>query len=161
MHIKEYNQVVDMFADNIYRFALKHLKNDMDAKDIVQNTYLKVWEKHETIPFNKGKSYLFTTAYHLIIDVLKHDKRMTTDEQLTLIEQEQNVFHFDLSETLNWALNKLPNIQKTVVLLRDYEGYNYAEIGEITGISESQVKVYIFRARKSLKTILINKELVV
>jgi RNA polymerase sigma-70 factor (ECF subfamily) len=48
-------------------------------------------------------------------------------------------------------LSRLPEIQKTVLLLRDYEGYNYDEIGEMTNLSSSQVKVYIFRARKSMK----------
>lgn len=160
MDIKEYNKIVDLYADNIYRFALKHLKNEMDAKDIVQSTYLKVWEKHETIALTNGKSYLFTTAYHLILDAIKQDKRMTGDEGINEVAQSSNHAYFDLSETLNWALSKLPEIQKTVVLLRDYEGYNYAEIGEITGISESQVKVYIFRARKALKDVLVDKDLV-
>ncbi len=161
MNIKEYNTIVDLYADNLYRFALKHLKNEMDAKDIVQSTYLKVWEKHATVALESGKSYLFTTAYHLILDVLKKDKKMMSDENLSSKVQEANFDYFDISETLNWAISKLPDIQKTVVLLRDYEGYNYAEIGEITGISESQVKVYIFRARKALKEVLIDKELVI
>lgn len=161
MNLKEYNTIVDLYADNLYRFALKHMKNEMDAKDIVQSTYLKVWEKHETIAKESGKSYLFTTAYHLIIDVLKKDKKMMSDENLSTKVQETNFDYFDISETLNWALSKLPDIQKTVVLLRDYEGYNYAEIGKITGISESQVKVYIFRARKALKEVLVDKELII
>ena len=55
---------------------------------------------------------------------------------------------------------RLPEIQKTVVLLRDYEGYNYSEIAEITDLSESQVKVYIFRARKTLQSYLKDLELV-
>ena len=55
------------------------------------------------------------------------------------------------SARLEKALNKLPEIQKSVVLLRDYEGYSYEEIGEICGLKESQVKVYIFRARTFLK----------
>jgi RNA polymerase sigma factor (sigma-70 family) len=58
----------------------------------------------------------------------------------------------DLNEILHEALETLPERQKSVVLLRDYEGYSYQEIGEITSMSESQVKVYIFRARKALKT---------
>jgi len=57
----------------------------------------------------------------------------------------------DLQEILHQALNTLPEIQKTLVILRDYEGYSYEEIGEITGLNESQVKVYIFRARVTLK----------
>ena len=60
----------------------------------------------------------------------------------------------DLKEVLNRALEQLPEIQKTVVMLRDYEGYDYEEIGEITGLNESQVKVYIFRARTFLKNYL-------
>jgi len=56
-----------------------------------------------------------------------------------------------LKEVLNEAVDRLPEIQRTVVLLRDYEGYSYEEIGEITGLNESQVKVYIYRARLFLK----------
>ncbi|MBZ0242400.1 MAG: RNA polymerase sigma factor, partial [Bacteroidales bacterium] len=57
----------------------------------------------------------------------------------------------DLKEILDEALKTLSEIQRSVVLLRDYEGYSYAEIGEITGLKEAQVKVYIFRARVHLK----------
>jgi RNA polymerase sigma-70 factor (ECF subfamily) len=62
---------------------------------------------------------------------------------------------------LNNALDKLPEIQKSVVLLRDYEGYDYAEIGKITGLNESQVKVYIFRARATLKNYIGNLEAII
>lgn len=57
----------------------------------------------------------------------------------------------DLKEVLNEALNKLPEVQRSVVMLRDYEGYSYEEIGNIMELNESQVKVYIFRARTFLK----------
>jgi len=60
----------------------------------------------------------------------------------------------DLKEILKVALEKLPEIQKSVIMLRDYEGYSYQEIGEITQLNESQVKVYIFRARKTLRNYL-------
>ena len=161
MNAREYNQLVDIYADNVYRFALKHLKNEMDAKDVVQSTYLKMWDKHETVALEKGKSYLFTTAYHLILDFLKAGKRFHGEEEIIEVSTNDNPYDFDLSETLQWALDKLPEIQKTVVLFRDYEGYSYDEIAEIAGITESQVKVYIFRARQTLKSILIRKELVI
>ena len=66
-----------------------------------------------------------------------------------------------MKEILNEALEKLPKDQKSVILLRDYEGYAYDEISEITGLSESQVKVYIYRARVFLKNYIKNPELVV
>ncbi len=61
----------------------------------------------------------------------------------------------DIKEIVNKAMEKLTEIQKTVIMLRDYEGYDYAEIGKITGLNESQVKVYIFRARQTLKNYLV------
>ena len=66
-----------------------------------------------------------------------------------------------MHQVLNEALDKLPEIQKSVVLLRDYEGYNYQEIAEITGLNESQVKVYIFRARVTLRAYIKRLELVI
>jgi RNA polymerase sigma factor (sigma-70 family) len=154
MTVKEYNISVDQFSDNIFRFALKHLRNEMTAKDIVQETYTKVWIKHEDISFEKVKSYLFTTAYHLIIDWVNKEKRNGDIETISFNENSVNQDHVDLKTIIDEALLKLPEIQKTVVLLRDYEGYNYTEIAEITALSESQVKVYIFRARKTLQSYL-------
>ena len=160
MTVKEYNISVDQFSDNIFRFALKHLRNEMSAKDIVQETFTKVWIKHADISFEKVKSYLFTTAYHLIIDWVKKEKRSGDFESISSDENSVLQDHFDLKEIINKALLRLPEIQKTVVLLRDYEGYNYSEIAEITDLSESQVKVYIFRARKTLQSYLKDLELV-
>ena len=160
MTVKEYNISVDQFSDNIFRFALKHLRNEMSAKDIVQDTFTKVWIKHADISFEKVKSYLFTTAYHLIIDWVKKEKRSGDFESISSDENSVLQDHFDLKEIINKALLRLPEIQKTVVLLRDYEGYNYSEIAEITDLSESQVKVYIFRARKTLQSYLKDLELV-
>ena len=160
MTVKEYNISVDQFSDNVFRFALKHLRNEMSAKDIVQETYTKVWIKHEDISFEKVKSYLFTTAYHLIIDWVNKEKRNGDFETVSFNENSVSQDHFDLKDIINEALLKLPEIQKTVVLLRDYEGYNYSEIAEITDLSESQVKVYIFRARKTLQSYLKDLELV-
>ncbi len=161
MTAKEYNKAVDLYADNLFRFVVKHLKNEMSSQDVVQETYTKVWLKHEEISAEKIKSYLFTTAYNTMLDWIKKEKRnadFETAKNFTSVEQSTA---FDLSEVLNEGLEKLPEIQRSVVLLRDYEGYNYAEIAEITGLNESQVKVYIFRARQSLKDYIRKIELVI
>ena len=157
---KEYNIAVDNYSDNIFRFALKHLKNEMSAKDIVQETFTKVWIKHLEINNDKVKSYLFTTAYHAIVDWVKKEKR-SGDIDHAQEGRMDTAINFDVQSILTEALDKLPEIQKSVVLLRDYEGYNYAEIAEITSLSEAQVKVYIFRARKGLKEYIKRLELVI
>ena len=161
MTAKEYNLAVDQFADGIYRFALRHLKNEMSAKDIVQETYTRVWIKHEDVSFEKAKSYLFTTAYHAIIDWFKAEKRGFADGPIAEVAGTATSATVDLQDILHDALETLPVIQKTVVLLRDYEGYNYAEIAEIAGLNEAQVKVYIFRARKALQAYIRRIDLVI
>ncbi len=161
MTTKEYNLAVDNYADNLFRFALKHLKNEMSAKDVVQETFEKVWVKHQEVAFEKVKSYLFTTAYHAIVDWVKKEARNGDWEKVENEGMSDFAISFDLQSILNEGLDKLPTIQKTVVLLRDYEGYNYDEIAKITDLSESQVKVYIFRARQSLKEYIKRLDLVI
>ncbi|TXI86517.1 MAG: RNA polymerase sigma factor [Crocinitomicaceae bacterium] len=160
MTAKEYNSAVDMYADNVFRFVMKHIKNEMSAQDIIQEAFMKVWIKREEIQAEKVKSYLFTTAYHCLIDWINKEKRSGDIEKVENNLASASSLEFDVSAVLDQALNRLPEIQKTVVLLRDYEGYNYAEIAEITQLNESQVKVYIFRARQALKGYLKARELV-
>ena len=157
---KEYNIAVDIYADNIYRFALKHLKNEVLAQDVVQETFTKVWVKYEEVSYEKVKSYLFTTAYHAIVDSAKKESRSADVENAPEHGVNPSI-QFDVKEIIDEALEKLPAIQKSVVLLRDYEGYSYDEIAEITELSEAQVKVYIFRARKTLKEYIKRLELVI
>ena len=160
MTIKEYNIAVDTYADNIFRFVIKHLKDKDASKDVVQDTFAKVWVKRDSIDAKKVKSYLFTTAYNTLIDAVR--KRKFTDD-VEVIDRHYSqgpVKNLDLQEILHNALDQLPEIQRSVILLRDYEGYDYSEIGKITSLKESQVKVYIFRARKKLKEILVSVEAV-
>jgi RNA polymerase sigma factor (sigma-70 family) len=161
MTAKEYNLAIDEYADGIFRFAMKHLRNEMSSKDIVQEVFTKVWIKHEEISYEKVKSYLFTSAYHTILDWIKKEGKSGDIEYAGKERGFEDSAAFDLKDILEEALDRLPETQKTVVMLRDYEGYNYAEIAEVTGLTESQVKVYIFRARQSLKEYIKKIELVV
>ena len=161
MTAEEYNICVAKLSDNVYRFILKSIRDDEKAKDIVQDSYEKMWLKIKEVSFEKSKSYLFSIAYHTMIDQIRRDKRVgTMDEvkQSTFSHSEQ---YSDLNEHLHRAVEQLPEIQKNVLLLRDYEGYSYEEIGEITGLNESQVKVYIYRARLFLKSYIGSLEAVI
>lgn len=152
MTVEEYNSCVDDFSDGIYRFILKNLRDEDEARDIVQESYTRMWERVNFIQYAKARSYLFTTAYHTMIDRLRKSNRLSSMEQVTEQHHPQHTNYSDLSEVLSRAVETLPEQQKHVVLLRDYEGYNYKEIGKITNLSESQVKVYIYRARKALRS---------
>ena len=151
MTVEEFNKTVDLYADNLYRFILKNINDSEKARDIVQDTYEKLWLKVSEVESTNAKSYMFTSAYRTMIDKIRREKKQGDMSEANMYSLSSNRQYSDLKEILDEALTKLPEVQRTVLLLRDYEGYNYAEIGEIAGLTESQVKVYIFRARGFLK----------
>ena len=151
MTITEYNLCVENHADGIYRFILKNLRDPDMAQDVVQDSFEKLWRKYNEVQFEKSKSYLYTTAYHTMIDTIRRRKKSDRlEEAAGELQDNKTKGYSDIKELLNQAIEKLPEMQRSVILLRDYEGYNYREIEEITGLNESQVKVYIYRARKFL-----------
>lgn len=151
MTIDEYNKSVDLYSDRIYRFVLKNCRDIHFSQDIVQDCYEKLWKKLDTVNFQKVRSYLFSTAYHTLIDRIRKENKMSSTEETYFPEPPVESHYSDLSEILDEAVKKLPEIQRLVLLLRDFEGYSYNEIGEIASLNESQVKVYIYRARLFLK----------
>lgn len=158
---REYNECVRQYADNVYRFILKNLKHEDDAKDVVQSAFEKMWQHREEVSFDKCKSYLFTVAYHQMIDHLRKAKRVVLKEEFG---EQVKVMHKpvnNLKKVLDEALARLSETQRSLVLLKDYEGYSYEEIGRITSLSESQVKVYLHRARIQLKNYLVKPENVI
>jgi RNA polymerase sigma-70 factor (ECF subfamily) len=158
---REYNECVNRYADNVYRFIVKNLRHEEDARDVVQTAYEKLWRNRLEVEAGKSKSYLFTIAYNCMIDHLRKVKRIYLkeefNEQARISDRPVN----NAKSILEEALSRLSETQRSLVLLKDYEGYNYEEIGLITGLSSSQVKVYLHRARLQLKEYLVKIENVI
>jgi RNA polymerase sigma-70 factor (ECF subfamily) len=148
---KAYNDCVDNFADGVYRFIVKNIRHTEDAQDIVQSAFEKLWLNREQVLPEKAKSYLFTVAYHQMIDHIRKSNKMPLTEDVAIPHHQTTQQHSELKQVLMHAVNELNPTQKSLVLLKDYEGYSYQEIGEIMNLSESQVKVYLHRARLILK----------
>ena len=156
---KEYNQCVNQYADNVYRFIVKNLRHEEDARDIVQTAFEKLWRNRESVESEKSKSYLFTVAYNQMIDHIRKVKRIHLKDDFAEDGRVlQPTTGSNLKKTLMEALSRLNETQKSLVMLKDYEGYSYEEIGEIMGLNESQVKVYLHRARQTLRTYLVSAE---
>jgi RNA polymerase sigma-70 factor (ECF subfamily) len=158
---REYNSCVSLYADNVYRFILKNLRNEEDAKDVVQGAFEKLWVTREQVVNEKSKSYLFTVAYHQMIDFIRKQKRIYLKDEFGEMAMGSANITNNAKRILDEALSKLSETQRSLVMLKDYEGYNYAEIGEITGLNESQVKVYLHRARLQLKAYIVKVENVI
>jgi RNA polymerase sigma factor (sigma-70 family) len=158
---REYNECVTTYADNVYRFIVKNLRHEEDARDVVQTAFEKMWRNRDEIDNAKCKSYLFTVAYHQMIDHIRKVKRIQLREEFGEETKVHNKPAHNLKKVLEEALARLSETQRSLVLLKDYEGYSYDEIGKITGLSESQVKVYLHRARLQLKSYLVKLENVI
>jgi RNA polymerase sigma-70 factor (ECF subfamily) len=155
MTIEEYNQIVYSQSDALYRFALKNIKVVEDAQEIVQSSFEKLWINRNNVDPTKCKAYLFRIAYNGMIDIIRKQKREVDMELISNREIQSDQTDFKgLKPILENALNQISEMQRNVILLRDYEGYSYLEIGEIMNITENQVKINIFRGRQALQKIL-------
>lgn len=157
MELNEYNTCVKEWADALFRFACKCTGNEEDARDVVQNSFEVLWQKRQEVAADKAKPFLFQVAYRQSIDNFRKQSRVSYIEQpedSRSVTPRQN----DLKRVLERALTKLDEQARALVLLKDYEGYRYEEIAQITGLNETQVKVYLHRARKVLKDYLISVE---
>ena len=78
---REYNECVNLYADNVYRFILKNLRHEEDARDVVQGAFEKMWVSRETVDNERSKSFLFTVAYNQMIDHIRKNKRISLKEE--------------------------------------------------------------------------------
>ena len=160
MNLEDYNKAVDNYSDRVFRFILKSLGDEERARDIVQDSYEKLWRNINELEFSKSKSWLFSTAYNTMIDIIRKEKRMVSSEDY-MPEEQTTEGYSDLNEVLHQCLEKLPGKWKAPLLLRDYEGYSYNEISIITGQTESQVKINIYRGRMAMRKMIGKIEMVV
>jgi len=149
---KEYNIAVKELSNHLYNFAFKFLRSEEDAQDIVQDVFEKLWINRRKIDSLKVKSWMFTTAHHTMINFLNRSRRsvnMENNKLPEIVKQEVNIF--ESNELVQRAVSILPPVQRSIILLRDLEGYSYQEISVVMNLTDSQVKVYLFRARKKIK----------
>ena len=148
---QEYKLAVKEYTRNIFRFLFKSLKDEEAVNDLVQDCYLKLWQNRDKIDPCKIKPWLFSVAHHAMLNYLKKESRNIQLDEHHPVPKVYQKHEFDTKAILERVLNELPPLQKSILLLRDLEGYEYKEIGEILEINESQVKVYLFRARQRVK----------
>lgn len=150
MNRLEYNIAVRKHSSNLYGFVFSFLRNSEDTQDIVQDVFEKLWINRKKVEMEKSKAWLFRTGYNALINFAKRKQRIVYDETM-IPERGVENYNYEYKDLVELSLSLLPPIQKSIILLRDLEGYTYEEIGEILEISDSQVKVYLYRARKKIK----------
>ena len=146
--------------NELFRLALRITQNRFEAEDVVQETMLKVWKgRSEWDKIDNIEAYCLTACRNLSLDKMRH-----MDNQVQNIEQEsepadqsysanpeEQAVHHDRLQLVRQLISQLPEKQRTCMQLRDVEGKSYRDIATISGISEEQVKVNIFRARQTIR----------
>ena len=152
MRRQEYNRIVREQSGNLYGYAIRFLRNEEDAKDIVQDVFEKLWMHRKKVEPARAKSWMFTTAHNSMINLSNRKGRIQLRDQIQEIESSRSeALLFESNQVVERAISILPPIQRSVILLRDLQGYSYKDIGEILELSDAQVKVYLFRARNKIK----------
>ncbi len=158
--------IVLPFKNKLYRFALRLVSSSHDAEEIVQDLLIKIWKKKEDFEKIENKeAWCMTVTRNLAYDKLRSRKRVHQEIEAQFDLKDNTVaadVHLEQKETLarvRELIEKMPEDLRTVIQLRDIEGYTYKEIAEINNWSISKVKVYIHRARKALQVAISQIEL--
>ncbi|MBR3757093.1 MAG: RNA polymerase sigma factor [Bacteroidaceae bacterium] len=142
----------------LYRTAFRLMGNTMDAEDMVQETYLKLWERRDALEHVANlESYSTSLLRNLCIDAFRK-KRPEEDspppEDFPLADNEDAATALERQEEatqLTNLINRLPEGQRTVMTLHDVEGCSYEEIEEATGFTAVNIRVMLSRARKKIR----------
>ncbi|MDY0027307.1 MAG: RNA polymerase sigma factor [Lentimicrobium sp.] len=148
-----------LYTPNLLRFSKRVAGNAIEAEDIVQECFEVLWKNREKVEMGSAKSYLFSVAHKKIMDTFRSDFMM---KELSpgINEPSNRPENKDNEQLVQLAMTQIPVLFKELLTLRDLDSYSYKEIEAITGLTESQVKVYLFRARKAVKEKILKLETV-
>lgn len=163
--IKAFDQVYQKYASKLYAFSYKYLKVSEEAEELVQNTFLKLWENQKNL--KKGtsfKSYLFTIAYNEICNLFRRKKyqqkyanAVVTKSTLGTLDTEEQIEYSFVKEQVDEIISRLPERQRTIFLKSRQEGKTTKEIAQELGLSSGTVDNYLSDALKFIKGNLTDK----
>ena len=154
---QKFNVLYAEWVQPLFRFIYFKTKDQSLSEDIVQDTFVKFWDKMDTVGTGKEKSYLFASAKNLLLNKIAHNKIVNTHAK-SQTEPSVTSPHFDLEVTefqqkLERAIAKLPDNQREVFLMNRIDGYKYREIAELLKISQKAVEKRMSQALAVLRKI--------
>jgi RNA polymerase sigma-70 factor (ECF subfamily) len=165
MSLEDFNSRILPVKSKMYRFALKFMSSKEEAEDVIQEVLIKVWNQRSRLgELLNFEAWCMKLVKNQSLDRLKsaHYRNQSGIINPELASENQNPYqHTEMGHSIrrvHQLINSLPEKQRQIIHLRDVEGYAYQEIADIMGIDLNMVKVYLFRARNTIKTKLINAE---
>ncbi len=157
-----FKEVYDFYIHKVHRFVATYIKDKEQVKDIVQLTFIKIWEKKETIDVSKSfKSFVFTIAYHNVIDFIRRKENILIDHSGDLLLYEELLVSTESAETIlnrhnlesvyTKALETLAPQKREIFIMSRHEGLSNKEIAEKKGISVKTVEYHMTGILSQLK----------
>ena len=154
--------LVKQHKNNIFNYALYMMKNRLDADDITQEVFIKIWNNINSFNIKAAKSWIMKTTHNLCIDYLRKrqtaikrevdiDGKINISGVGTLTDTEVRVRKSLLKNRIREGIETLPDNLKSVFVLYELQGFKYHEISETLSMPLNSVKVYLMRARKKLQ----------
>jgi RNA polymerase sigma factor (sigma-70 family) len=165
MDLRDFKIQVFPLKNKLFRLANRLLNDPEEAQDMVQETFIKLWNRREMLDeYRSVEALAVVTTRNLCLDKLKAKKYPT--ESLANLKAdiaepgtEIKTDLTDLTEKIKEIIRTLPEQMKTIIQLRDIEGYDYEEMAAILGMNENAIRVSLSRARKKVREILVNTKL--
>ncbi len=146
--------------ERLYRLAFHLLGDTEEAKDTVQEAFVRLWKKKKNIHWKDAHSWILRTTINLCLDFLRRRKFRKDNEELsdqipdTAPNPLDNCLNSEFQAILRTAIQGLSEDYRIVILLRDMEGMSYDEISETLGVPISKVKSDLFRGRRKIREML-------
>mgnify|MGYP006285415453 CR=1 FL=1 len=143
------------FFPALMAFSLKYLPDEDDAREVVHNVFINLWDKRASLDTSQSlKSYLFTAVHNRSLNVLR-DRRKFSDEDMPEISSGENVHaqmeSMELEEHINAVIAGLPEKCREIFELNRFDGLKYGEIAEKLGISVKTVENQMSKALRILR----------
>ncbi len=164
MTLERFKIEVFPLKNKLYRLAKRFLEDHEDAQDIIQEVFIKLWNRKDKLEeYRSVEALAMVTTRNLCLDKLKARKftiekieniQEQVDEDDTEISNEQN----EMVRRIHKVIKTLPEAQQTIIHLRDIEGYEFDEIGKILGMNQNAIRVNLSRARKKVRELIVNEK---
>lgn len=142
------------YHQKLYRIAYRILQDVENAEDMVQDTYIKLWNNRDNMSgVNSTEAYAIIILRNTCLDYLKKKHEYHTDYDMNMPEEtslSKQIEQRDEASLLNSLVDKLPEKQR-LVMLKHLDGYSDDEIGEMAGISPGNVRVILSRTKKIVR----------
>jgi len=151
---QRFQNMVKLHQNRVYTLASYMLRDRAEAEDVTQETYIKLWQRMNRTDEEVSRAWLLQVARNACIDRIRKSKPIT-NEVPEVGDHRDPAFHMEQDQLGKWLKDAIAGLKepyRSLIVFRDVQQHSYQEIAEMLEMSLSQVKVYLFRARKQLRS---------